>query len=481
MKRLMATTHVDTWESCLSIIRKKISPDSYDTWFHPVKPLKLDQAVLTIQVPSQFFYEFLEEHFIHVLREAVHAVLGQDGRLEYSIVIDPDKEGDNIRLPGDKDAPDSNRTISLDNHHLHAERPIPNPFIIPGIRKFEIDSNLNPSYTFKNYIEGDCNRLARTASYAITNKPGLTAYNPLFLFGGVGLGKTHLLQAIGNEIKAKFPRKAVLYISSERFVNQFVDAVRNSTVNDFMRFYQMLDVLLVDDIQFFEGKTKTQDYFFHVFNALYMSQKQIVMASDRPPSDMRNVEERLLTRFKFGLNVQLSNPDVETRRTILRDKMYQNGIELPQEVVDYVANHISSNIRELEGAMISLLAQSSLNKVDISLELARLLVAGFANRKPREITIELIQQTVGDYYNILVEDMQSKSRRREITQARQVAMYFAKEMTSLSLKGIGKHFGGRDHSTVIHGIQTVKDLSETDREYREKVEEVRKQLEITMI
>jgi chromosomal replication initiator protein len=481
MKRLMATTHVDTWESCLSIIRKKISPDSYDTWFHPVKPLKLDQAVLTIQVPSQFFYEFLEEHFIHVLREAVHAVLGPDGRLEYSIVIDPDQEGDNIRLPGDKDAPDSNRTISLDNHHLHAERPIPNPFIIPGIRKFEIDSNLNPSYTFKNYIEGDCNRLARTASYAITNKPGLTAYNPLFLFGGVGLGKTHLLQAIGNEIKAKFPKKAVLYISSERFVNQFVDAVRNSTVNDFMRFYQMLDVLLVDDIQFFEGKTKTQDYFFHVFNALYMSQKQIVMASDRPPSDMRNVEERLLTRFKFGLNVQLSNPDVETRRTILRDKMYQNGIELPSEVVDYVANHISSNIRELEGAMISLLAQSSLNKVDISLELARSLVAGFANRKPREITIELIQQAVGDYYNISVEDMQSKSRRREITQARQVAMYFAKEMTSLSLKGIGKHFGGRDHSTVIHGIQTVKDLSETDREYRDKVEEVRKQLEITMI
>lgn len=477
----MATTHVDTWESCLTIIRKKISPDSYDTWFHPVKPLRLDKSVLTIQVPSQFFYEFLEEHFIHVLREAVHAILGADGRLEYSIVIDPDQDGDNIRLPGDKEAPGGNRTISLDNPHLHAERPIPNPFIIPGIRKFEIESNLNPSFTFKNYIEGDCNRLARTASYAITNKPGLTAYNPLFLFGGVGLGKTHLLQAIGNEIKSKFPRKAVLYISSERFVNQFVDAVRNNTVNDFMRFYQMLDVLLVDDIQFFEGKSKTQDYFFHVFNALYMANKQIVMASDRSPAEMKNVEERLLTRFKFGLNVQLSNPDVVTRKTILENKMYQNGIELPQDVVDYVANHISSNIRELEGALISLLAQSSLNKIEVSIELARSLVAGFANRKPREITIELIQQAVSDYYNIPVEDMQSKSRRREITQARQVAMYFAKEMTSLSLKGIGKHFGGRDHSTVIHGIQTVKDLSETDRDYREKVDEVRKQLEITMI
>lgn len=478
----MATTHVDTWESCLSIIRQKISPESYDTWFHPVKPLKLEQSVLTIQVPSQFFYEFLEEHFIHVLREAVHTILGADGRLEYSIVIEPENEdGDDIRLPGDKEAPDRNRTISLDNHHLHAERPIPNPFIIPGIRKFEIESNLNPSYTFKNYIEGDCNRLARTASYAITNKPGLTAYNPLFLFGGVGLGKTHLLQALGNEIKSKFPRKAVLYISSERFVNQFVDAVRNNTVNDFMRFYQMLDVLLVDDIQFFEGKTKTQDYFFHVFNALYMANKQIVMASDRSPADMKNVEERLLTRFKFGLNVQLSNPDIDTRRTILENKMYQNGIELPQEVVEYVANNINTNIRELEGALIGLLAQSSLNKVEVSLELARSLVAGFANRKPREITVELIIQVVGDYYNISAEDMQSKSRRREITQSRQVAMFFSKEMTSLSLKAIGKHFGGRDHSTVIHGIQTVKDLSETDREYREKVNDIRKQLEITMI
>lgn len=474
----MTTTHVDIWKNCLQLIQEEISDQSFDTWFRPIKPIKLEQQVLTIEVPSQFFYEWLEDHYVSLLKQAVRATLGPEGRLEYSIVIENsvNNGSSTVRMPTSSHQ-QGNSAQTL-NSQLNVNRPIPNPFVIPGIRKFEVDSNLNSNYTFDTFIEGDCNRLARAAGYAVANKPGITAYNPLFIYSGVGLGKTHLLQAIGNQIKENSPRKAVLYVSSERFINQFVEAVRKGTVNDFMNFYQMIDVLLVDDIQFMSGKEKTQDNFFHVFNHLRQSGKQIVLASDRAPNDMEGMEERLLSRFKWGLSASLQIPDYSTRKQILMSKMYQNGIELPDEVVEFIAHNITTNIRELEGAMISLLAQSSLNRKDVDLELARSMLQNFVDTVSREITIDSIQQIVGEHLDIEVELMKAKTRKRDIVQARQIAMYFAKEMTRLSLKSIGNHFGGRDHSTVIHALQTVNDLIATDKYFKQNVNEIRKRISL---
>lgn len=475
----MTTNYVDIWNSCLHLIREEIMPQSFDTWFKPIKPVRLEDNILTIEVPSQFFYEWLEEHYVNMLKKAVRTTMGPDGRLEYSIVIDngvSNGRASTIKMPTSSYNP--NTAENTLNNHLNVDRAVPNPFVIPGIRKFEVESNLNSGYTFDNLIEGDCNRLARSAGFAVANKPGITAYNPLFIYSGVGLGKTHLLQAIGNQIKETSPRKAVLYVSSERFINQFVEAVRKGTVNDFMNFYQMIDVLLVDDIQFLSGKEKTQDNFFHVFNHLRQSGKQIVLASDRSPNDMEGMEERLLSRFKWGLSAHMQVPDYTTRMQILKSKMYQNGIELPGEVVEYIAHHITTNIRELEGALISLLAQSSLNRTDVDVELARSMLKNFVEAVSREITIESIQSIVGEHLSVEVELMKAKTRKRDIVQARQIAMYFAKEMTRHSLKSIGLHFGGRDHSTVIHALQTVSDLIATDKYFKQNVTEIRKRISL---
>ncbi len=476
---MMPTNYVDIWESCLQVIRNDIAPQSFETWFKPIVPLKLEDAVLTIEVPSQFFYEWLEEHYVSLLKKAITETLGEKGRLEYSIVIDNNQTGkpSSVRIPASAHGGSSARSL---NNHIQSSGPIPNPFVIPGIRKFEVESNLNPSYTFDNFIEGDCNRLARSAGFAVANKPGITAYNPLFIYSGVGLGKTHLLQAIGNEIKANTPRRAVLYVSSERFISQFIEAVRKSTVNDFMNFYQMIDVLLVDDIQFLANKDKTQENFFHVFNHLRQSGKQIVLASDRSPNDIEGMEERLLSRFKWGLSANLDNPDYDTRKKILMSKMYQNGVELPPEVVDFISHNINSNIRELEGALISLLAQSSLNRKDVNMDLARAMLQNFVDTVSREVTIESIQHIVGEHLEVDIEAMKGKTRKRDIVQARQIAMYFAKQMTRNSLKAIGTHFGGRDHSTVIHALHTVSDLMETDKMFKQNVTQIRKRISMEL-
>ncbi len=469
----MPAKHVDVWKNCLHIIKAEIGQQSYETWFEPICPVRLDNNVLTIEVPSQFFYEWLEEHYVEMLRNALHQTLGPEGRLEYSIIIDRNRPNGHgkIKMPAASYVPNHSKQKS--QHPLNVNRPIPNPFVIPGIRKFEIESNLNPRYTFDTFIEGDCNRTARAAGFAIANKPGVTAFNPLFIYSDVGLGKTHLIQSIGNQVKRDFPDRAVLYLPSERFTSQFVEAIKQGTVNDFMNFYQMVDVLLVDDIQFMSGKEKTQDYFFHIFNHLRQSDKQIVLASDRAPNEMQGMEERLLSRFKWGLPARLTIPDYQTKKKILMSKMYQNGIELPEEVVEYISHNVNSNIRELEGALVSLLAQSSLNRRDVDMELAQSMLKNFVETINREITIESIQSIVGEHLSVNVQAMKDKTRKRDIVQARQIAMYFAKEMTRHSLKSIGMHFGGRDHSTVIHALQTVNDLVATDKYFKKNVLEIR--------
>jgi len=359
-----------------------------------------------------------------------------------------------------------------------SENTIKNPFVIPGLKKLDIDPRLNPENSFDNFIEGECNRLARSAGFAVSKNPGGTAFNPLLVYGDSGLGKTHLAQAIGIEVKELFPEKTVLYVNANKFQTQFVDAIRNNNKNDFLHFYQMIDVLIIDDVHEFAGKEKTQDTFFHIFNHLHQSGKQLILTSDKPPVELQGMESRLLSRFKWGLSADLQAPDFETRMAILKKKTYNDGIELPEEVLEYISTHISDNIRELEGALISLLAQSTLNKKEITLELTKEMIDKLIKSTKREISIDYIQKVVCNYYNIGLEQLQSKTRKREIVQARQVAMFFSKTLTKSSLATIGSQIGGKDHATVLHACKTVNNLIETDKRFRLQVDEIEKKLKM---
>ncbi|MFN5428320.1 MAG: chromosomal replication initiator protein DnaA, partial [Bacteroidota bacterium] len=358
------------------------------------------------------------------------------------------------------------------------DNPVKNPFVIPGLKKMQIDPQLNPIYTFDAFVEGDCNRVARRAGKTVAEKPGNNSFNPLVIYGGVGLGKTHLAQAIGNEVKRLHPSKVVLYVSSEKFINQFQDHSRNNAINDFIHFYQLIDVLIIDDVQFFSRAERSQDAFFAIFNHLHQSGKQLVLTSDKAPKDLDGMQERLLSRVRWGLSADLQIPDYEVRIEILEKKMKNDGLEMPRDVVKYVAYNINTNVRELEGALISLLAQSSLNKKEIDVELAKKVLRNFVKTSSKEITIEAIQKMVCEYFDVSYDKLLHKTRKREIVQARQITMYLAKAFTKNSLKNIGEHFGGRDHTTVIHSCQTVKDLMDTDSFFRENVMELTQKVQL---
>lgn len=473
----MNNDHLKVWDACLKVIKDNLPLQAFKTWFEPIVPVRLDNYALTIQVPSHFFYEWLEENYIDLLRKVIKKELGTEGRLEYSIVMENNTTKSTpytVKLPALNKKSLKNQPVNMPLNI--SENQIRNPFIIPGLKKVNVESNLNPAYSFENFVEGDCNRLARASGYAVANKPGGTAFNPLLIYGGVGLGKTHLAHSIGIAIKNQFPNKTVLYVGSEKFAHQFIDAIKNNTTADFIHFYQMIDVLIMDDVQFFAGKEKTQDVFFHIFNHLHQNGKQIILTSDKPPVEMQGMEQRLLSRFKWGLSADLSTPDLETRIAILEKKMYGNGIELPSDVVEYLAYSINTNIREMEGALTSLLAQASLNKKSISLDLARQMVDKFVKNTAREVSIEYIQKVVSDYFDLPVEMLKSKTRKREVVQARQISMYFSKRMTKSSLANIGAHCGGKDHATVLHACRTVMNLSETDKQFRGYLEDLEKKL-----
>lgn len=468
-------SHVKVWNNCLEVIRDNVSPQSFRTWFEPIEPLKLKGSSLVIKVPSQFFYEWLEQHYIDLIKKTVKKELGRDGKLEYSIVID-----NNYKKPYSTKIPSSN-TGNIKNNPVHMpinlnETSIRNPFIIPGLKKIQVDPQLNANFSFDTYVEGECNRLARSAGFAVAQSPGGTAFNPLLIYGNGGLGKTHLANAIGIEVKNLFPDKIVLYVSADKFQTQFVDAIMENKKNDFIHFYQSIDVLIIDDVQFFAGKEKTQDAFFHIFNHLHQNGKQIILTSDKAPVDMQGVEQRLLSRFKWGLSADLQSPDLETRIAILKKKLYNDGIDMPYEVVEYIAYSITTNVRELEGALISLLAQSSLNKKNITISLAKEMLDKFVKNTAREISIDYIQKVVCDYFDIPIELMKSKTRKREIVQARQLAMFFSKQLTKNSLANIGIHCGNKDHATVLHACKTVNNLIDTDKQFRAYVNDIEKKL-----
>lgn len=478
------------WENCLRIIRENTTTDAFMTWFEPIVPHSFDGENLVIQVPSHFFYEYLEGHFVNLLRMAIDTAIGDKGKLEYFIAPSASISGENktpdlpytnlLKSPtynnysnGQNQQSNTNSNKSNNNnqngqsYNYYTREMYEN-------QKAYYATALNKFYTFDNYIEGDCNRLARSTGFAVADKPGVTAFNPLMLYGGVGLGKTHLIQAIGNHIQQHFPQKEVIYVSADRFTDQLIDALKNNRGDAFKQFFMQLDVLMIDDVQFLANKEKTQEIFFSIFNQLHLSGKQIIMTSDRPPAELTGLEDRLLTRFKWGLTADLKQPDLETRMAIIHRKLDERNQYLSEELIDYLVHSIDSNVRELEGAINSLTGLSE-NGIPVTMDVAKRIVEQIVQvTESKQVGIEEVQRAVADYFDISVDELKDKTRKKEIVIARQIAMYFAKEYTGFSLKSIGYHFGGRDHSTVIHAIQAVTEMIQEKREIRMYVEDIGK-------
>jgi chromosomal replication initiator protein len=460
------------WNDCLHIIKASVDEQSFNTWFKPITPLRNEGEVLTIQVPSQFFYEWLEEHYVPVLKKAVHQVLGTNGRLEYSVIVDSGNHNNPpvlVNYPNGNGFKKSNaQAVNTNGHDEYS------PFSFKALNPQTVNSRLNPNYSFDNFVEGDCNRLARSAGVAVAKKPGTTSFNPLMLYGGVGVGKTHLVQAIGNEIKKNLPSKIVLYVDQNDFTSQFLNALQNHKMQEFQNFYLQVDLLILDDVQFLAGREKTQEIFFHIFNQLHQSGKQIIMTSDCPPRDLKGFQERLLSRFKWGLTADLQEPDFETKLAIIHNKMQSDGIEIPTEVAEYLAFSVDTNLRDMEGVLNSLLFHATLLKKEIDLELAKEVLKNIVKEIQSDVSVDFIQKTVGDYFKVDLEAMKSKVKKREIVIPRQTAMYFCKRYTQLTLALIGENFGGRDHSTVIHALESVEDMMKTDANFKNSVEELTK-------
>ncbi|MDR1582198.1 MAG: chromosomal replication initiator protein DnaA [Prevotellaceae bacterium] len=463
-------TYRKVWANCLQVIRDNVTKRAYDTWFAPIVPSRLTDNVLTIEVPTSFFYEYLEEHYIDLLRKTLRKELGHTAKLEYSVKIV--NGAPTLKYPA-QDKPElKNKSIPYPYPSAQGEPKIVNPFAIPGLKKLEIDPQLNPDYNFDNFIEGECNSLARSAGLTIAENPGKTAFNPMFIYGNSGLGKTHLSQAIGIEIKEKHPDKIVIYVDARKFESQYVDAAINKNkVNDFLYFYQMMDVLIIDDVHEFAGKTGTQNTFFHVFNHLHQMGKQLILTSDKPPAELQGMEQRLLSRFKCGLFAELKAPDLATRIAILNKKIYNDGIVVNDEVIEYLAQNIKNNIRELQGALVSLLAQSTLIKKEITIDLASEMLDKLVSYT-KNLSIDEIKKTVSEYFEITVEKLLSNTRKREVVQARQIAMYLSKNYTKYSATQIGAQIGGKDHTTVLHACKVVQDMMDTNKEFKKYMQEL---------
>jgi len=459
------------WAKCLEFIKDNIDEQPFLTWFAPIVPVTLEGKTLKIKVPSQFVYEWLEDNYIGLLKSAMTYTLGDGARLIYIIDSPVDKK----QLPSTNRPELAKQSLTLATEAKDPE--LKNPFVIPGIREITVDPQLNLHQNFDNFVEGESNRLARSAGIAVANKPGGTAFNPLFIFGGVGLGKTHLAHAIGVDIKEKYPKKKVLYVSAEKFTQQFISASTakdkdKNNLNDFIHFYQLIDVLIVDDIQFLSGKVKTQDAFFHIFNHLHQTGKQVILTSDKAPVDLFDIEQRLLSRFKWGLSAELTTPDYNTRYKILQNKFYIDGAEISEDIIAYLAENIRTNIRELEGVSNSLIAQAAFNRKEYSIELAQSIIEKSVKNSQCDLTIDHIQQIIADYFNLDIESLHSKTRKRNVVQARQLAMFFSKKYTKSSLSTIGSQIGQRDHATVLHACKTVENLIETDREFKKYVSDL---------
>ncbi|MFC5734382.1 chromosomal replication initiator protein DnaA [Cytobacillus gottheilii] len=443
----------DLWNQALSNIEKKISKPSFDTWLKSTKAHSLQGDTLVIKAPNEFARDWLEERYSQLISGILYDLTGEELGVKFIIPQNQNEEEDDLPVPAKK-------RITED------EQPEP------------LFNMLNTKNTFDTFVIGSGNRFAHAASLAVAEAPA-KAYNPLFIYGGVGLGKTHLMHAIGHYVLDHNPKAKVVYLSSEKFTNEFINSIRDNKAIDFRNKYRKVDVLLIDDIQFLAGKESTQEEFFHTFNTLHEESKQIVISSDRPPKEIPTLEDRLRSRFEWGLITDITPPDLETRIAILRKKAKAEGLDIPNEVMLYIANQIDSNIRELEGALIRVVAYSSLINKDINADLAaEALKDIIPSSKPKVITIHEIQRIVGEYFNVKLEDFAAKKRTKSVAFPRQIAMYLSRELTDFSLPKIGEEFGGRDHTTVIHAHEKISKMLQTDAQFQKQLKEINDMLKV---
>lgn len=453
--------HVVRWDRCLLIIRDNIAEATYNTIFKSIVPVGFDGKTLTLGVPSRFIYEILEEHYVDLLSKVIYREFGEGTRLMYRILVDKEN-----KITNDEEsdgAEDKVEERQVKGANRSPQLPVPQ----------DLDSRLIPRYRFDNFIEGVSNKLTRSAGEAVAQNPGQEAFNPFFIYGPSGVGKTHLANAIGARVKELYPNKRVLYVSAHLFQVQYTNAVRENNVNNFIHFYQTIDVLIIDDVQEFATLTKTQNTFFHIFNHLHQLGKQLIMTSDRSPMMLQGMEERMLTRFKWGLVAEMEKPNVDLRKSILRKKVSRDGLAFPERVIDYIAENVDESVRDLEGVVNSLMARSVVFGRDVDMDLAQLVVrqsARVIERKP--LSVEDILDKVCAHYGVDATQIASKTRKREVVQVRQIAMYLAKKHTEASTSRIGKLIGKRDHATVLHACSVVTSQLEVDKRFKSEVEEL---------
>ncbi len=455
----MEITHTQMWENCLKIFHDNLPPEQFDAWFKPVTSLSYENNSLTVNVPSPFFVEQLEERYIKIIGLTLRKVYGENVKLFY-------------HYKQVNDEPSSGVTMGSSNQS-HAVIPKQNSSANPFRQQEQedIDSQLNPRYTFENYCGSISNKIARSIGEAIASNPKCKTFNPLFIFGPTGVGKTHLIQAIGIRIKETNPQSRVLYVTARLFESQYTAAVSRGKINEFINFYQSIDVLIIDDIQDLIGKQRTQNTFFHIFNHLHQNQKQLILTSDCCPSQMEGMEARLLSRFKWGMTAELERPDFNLRKNVLTQKAEQDGLSIPCEVLEYIATNVTDSIRELEGIVVSLMAHATVLGQEISLDLARTVLANAVKMSRKQINFETITQEVSAYYNIDPEQIFTKSRKREISDARQMVMYLAKKHAKMPLTAIGTRLS-RTHATVLHACKNIEERLSFERQLQEDIEKI---------
>lgn len=451
--------HTSRWEKCLLLIKANIGEEQYTTWFSDVVSLRYENNELHIQVPSPFFAEYIDEHFIYAVGAAIKEVFGTGIKLFYHYNIARDQETSAVDV---KSNPESK--IKRPDTSEHAE-----PFTVK--RPTTIDPQLNPRYNFDNYCRSESNKIAITISEAIAEHPERTQFNPLFVFGSTGVGKTHLIQAIGIAIKERYPENRVLYVTARLFISQYTTAVTQGETNRFFAFYQSIDTLIVDDVQDFNGKKSTQNTFYHIFNHLYLNNRRIILSCDRAPAEMEGFEESLLGRFKCGMSVALDKPDANLRREVLKMKAEQDGIDLEPDIIDFIADNVTESIRELEGIMVSLVAHATILNKPISIDLARVVVQNAIKITRKKINFEIIASEVSAFYHIESDALFTKSRKREISDVRQIVMYLTKKHTEMPLSSIGRRLG-RSHATVIYAINTIEERLGFEKRLRSDIEQI---------
>ncbi len=467
-----AQTHINIWKNALKIIKQEIPDHEFEAWFKPLKPVqyKQNEKNIIIAVPSHYFLEYIEGNYLDILKKALWKVIGKGAKLSYKVkMLSQKKTHSTMTLPQES------IIAKTQSEDLPKFSPPANPFIIPGVKKYKFKSQLNSKFVFKNFVVGESNRIPYSVAQKIAQNPG-DKFNPFFLFGPTGVGKTHLLQAIGNKINELFPDYSVVYVNAYNFQTQYTSASQKNEINDFIYFYQNIDVLLIDDIQVLANKEKTQKTFFNIFNYLAQINKQIVITSDKAPAELTGMHERLISRFSSGLMAEITPPDFNLRYQILKNLAEKEGLKISDKILRYIAENVTNNIRALEGTLISIMAYSVEQSSNITLDFVKHFINKVVKKKRGEITLNKITKIVADVMNIKEHEIKLKKRTAEIVLARQLSMYFAKKYTNLSLKSIGKELGNKDHSTVLHSIKVINNLLEYDKNIKNYVDIIERRL-----